>query len=319
MRKYFSLVLAFALLFATGCDRHEKPESVVPQEQGRRSFFGEYELEFPYSLWLRPTIDDDQLTGPGWNFTEPWNHRAEYNLNQRIEAFQIPEEILAVMSTRNLARTCYIYSYNIEYRTFTDEYYGLYTVLGRLNGWTELMQRESGIDELIHLLHELEFPAALDTSMEAALNPPLDYTEYPNPNYAYQHIRTLMYVIATAVDYERLSAEQIINLIDEVVIKLEDLLSKPELYGDYYADYFRFPYVLGAFIAWHYDSELSSSDLVVLENYLDEYSIENVIHYPGIPVRLYKDLYYEPDSEAINKAIEIIGRSLDRLYNSKGK
>lgn len=314
MRKFSALFgLGLCLFLLGACTKPVQPEEdpVLPGVEAAGQWISRYQEEFSCQFWPEATVEDAALTGPGWNFTEAWEKRAESqkSANWR-ETFNVSSAALTTMSTRNLARTCYIYPYNLDYLAYDDEYYGVLLEISLFNGWQELMRRKSAPEELLLLYAELKHPEA-----PGEFHTPLDYTEYLDAYHNYMSIEFLALVIATAVDYHRFSRGQAVRLAAEVERKLSDMAGNAEHYS--YLGHFRQEYLLGAFLACHYDDGLSEEDRKALSDYLDPYSLAEaygIAHLAGIPVRQdpATGLWYE-DAEAITQAMAIISSSLNRL------
>ena len=104
-------------------------------------------------------------------------------------------------------------------------------------------------------------------------------------------------------------------LAPEVIRKIENLFINQESYT--WQGHLRDPYLLGAFLAWHYDDSLSDEDCKTLANFLDPYSIAeetDMVHRPGVPVKKDPESgLWMPDEDAINAAATIIAASMERL------
>lgn len=71
----------------------------------------------------------------------------------------------------------------------------------------------------------------------------------------------------TAVDYNALSHEQLVCLSAEVLAKIDNIFSgEGETHS--FPNNLRFPYLLGAFIAYHYDESLSDHDANLLKGFV---------------------------------------------------
>lgn len=311
MRKTSALLALGLCLFLLGACAKPVRDGEEEGVAAARQWISRYQEQFTCRFWPEATVDDATLTGPGWNFTEAWENRAESQQSADWRAtFNVFSAELAAMSTRNLARTCYIYPYNFDYLATEDDYLGVLAVISNFNGWQELMRRKSAPEELLLLFEELRHPV-----VPGDYHTPLDYTEYLDDYHNYMGIEFLSLVIATAVDCHKFSRGQAARLAAEVERKLSDLAGDSELYS--YTGHLRQEYLLGAFLACHYDDGLSGTDRQVLSNYLDPYSLTEeygIVYRPGIPIRLdpASGLWYE-DAEAINKAMAIISSSLNRL------
>lgn len=277
----------------------------------RQRWFPPYAEKVGAALWPDQLLEDMNLTGPGGNFEQAWARRTEAHGKEELVAlFNLPEAELAAMSTRNLLRTCYIHPYNGELLAYDNGYDGVVACLSQFNGWMTLMQRKSAPEELVRLYQELEYPVTYD-----GFYVPLDYTEYNNAAHNFGALCFLTYVLMTAADYHCFTRDHVRQLAPEVIRKVENMSAAPEIYS--WLSNLRIPYLLGAFLAWHYDDSLSGEDCKTLENFLDPYSIAEetgMVHTPGVPVRKDPESgMWIPDEDAINAAVATIVTSMERL------
>ena len=306
MKKLTLLLSVFLLVACTKVDR-PGPKDATP----RQRWFPPYAEKMGAALWPDELIEDKDLTGPGGNFEQAWARRADARDKVELMAlFNLPEAELAAMSTRNLLLTCYIYPYNGDIWFYDNDYDGVAACLSQFNGWLTLMQRKSAPDELVRLYRELEYPATYD-----GFYTPLDYTEYNDPTLNFGTLGFLTYVLMTAADYHRFTRDHVRLLAPEVIRKIENLFINQESYT--WQGHLRDPYLLGAFLAWHYDDSLSDEDCKTLANFLDPYSIAeetDMVHRPGVPVKKDPESgLWMPDEDAINAAATIIAASMERL------
>ena len=147
------------------------------------------------------------------------------------------------------------------------------------NCYRELMQRKSGALELLNLYCELEYTAT-DFSLNA-----------------------LSLFLMTAVDYNALNQVQLARLSTEVFNKIDNILT---IEGDtlVFSKNLRFPYLIGAFMAYHYDASLSEDDVNLLKDF---------ITVTGIPLIKINEVTLT--TEDISRATMIISQSLERMEN----
>lgn len=155
----FWVLLATVLVLATACPEID-PEPIDPEpDTAYTQLLTTYESWIDYKPWQVRSVSDENLTGPGGNFQYWWEHRTEANGALELWAMcALSNEQLSTMSTRNLARTVYLYPYGMEYEAFDNPYLGILLEMGRFNGTRELMQRKSGASELLHLYTEVHYP-----------------------------------------------------------------------------------------------------------------------------------------------------------------
>ncbi|MBQ3323592.1 MAG: hypothetical protein IJG81_01980 [Muribaculaceae bacterium] len=80
-------------------------------------------------------------------------------------------------------------------------------------------------------------------------------------------LNALSLFLMTAVDYNALNQEQLARLSAEIFNKIDNLIAVDGgVHGGahYYLDRLQFPYLLGAFIAYHYDASLSDEEVTLL-------------------------------------------------------
>jgi len=80
------------------------------------------------------------------------------NLEEMQKAAQIPEHLLKVMSTENLAKTCLNYPLFFIYTAYNNEIDGIKVIMNSFNGFIELKKRTDAAHELIKLYSSLEVP-----------------------------------------------------------------------------------------------------------------------------------------------------------------
>ena len=114
-------------------------------------------------------------------------------------------------------------------------------------------------------------------------------------------LNALSLFLMTAVDYNALNQEQLARLSAEIFNKIDNIIdvegSTPVFYSN-----LRFPYLLGAFVAYHYDASLSDDDVTLLKNFI---IVTGVSQYKVNGVSL--------TNEDISHATMIISQSLERM------
>ena len=301
-------MVAATMIVATGCpeiDPDPEPEPEIDYTQ----LLSQYESLIDYKPWQVRPVSDENLTGPGGNFRYWWEHRTEANGAAELWAmYSLSDEQLATMSTRNLARTVYLYPYGFEFTAFKNEYNGILLEMGRFNGTRELMQRRSGATELLRLYTEVRYPH----SGELSYYIPLDYTEYLDEGSFLPRIHYLTFLIITAIDYGCFTSDEVRILAGAVEEKIKDVLS--DTYETYsWVGSVRFPYVLGAWTAFRYDLTLSDEQRNILRKFIDP-MFNPSLYSTGVPLILDQEKNaWVLDTIMVSDASKIIIDSLARL------
>ncbi|MBR0025424.1 MAG: hypothetical protein IJP59_12570 [Muribaculaceae bacterium] len=118
-------------------------------------------------------------------------------------------------------------------------------------------------------------------------------------------LNALSLFLMTAVDYNALNQEQLARLSAEIFNKIDNLIAVDGgVHGGahYYLDRLQFPYLLGAFVAYHYDASLSDDDVNLLKAFI------TVTGLPGFSV---KGVIIT--AEEVSQATLIISQSLERM------
>lgn len=306
--------LLLVMAVTTACPAIEEPE---PEEQAApdKQILAQYENKIDYTPWPAQTKADAGLTGPGGNFSYWWEHRTEANGAQALwDLCRLTDQQLTTMSTRNLARTVYMYPYGFEFQAVSlNTYVGILVEMGRFNGTRELMSRASGAAELLRLYQEVHYPdhAPAGTFTE------LDYSEYLGENTAYRAMPYLSFLLISAVDYGRFQREEVPVLARAVADKIEEILTivndgGTELYS--WPGNIRFPYVLGAFVAYRHDASLTDKERRDLLAFVD-YASNPMLDSPGMPYLLDAETNtYVMNKELVSEATRIVAQSLARLH-----
>lgn len=304
-------LLLLTMVLTTACPSIE-PEPEPEPNDGYVQLLSRYEALVDYTPWPAETKPDANLTGPGGNFSYWWEHRTEVSGAEALWGLcRLKDEQLATMSTRNLARTVYLYPYGFEFDAFPDSYNGIFLEMGRFNGTQELMRRSSGAAELLHLYQEVHYPQKAPGTYI-----PLDYTEYLNESLAFVKLPYLSFLLITAVDYGRFQPQEIRTLANAIANKMEEIAAanaanNNELYS--WIGNVRIPYVLGAFVAYRYDAALREKERYDLRSFID-YSFNPYLDAPGLPLKLdTSQNVWVLDQDLISKITEIVSTSLLRL------
>ena len=265
------LLLAMMTLMAMAACTTDEPEVQQPTDYDNNQDLPmfEYDRTKDFAFWPTPTIDDSQLTGGGYDFAYWWQHKAEAGTIEQLMAMcNIPKDTLKAMSTRNLAITCSNYPYNATFSACNDEYKGFLGTILHFNGYAELMKRNSGLQATLDLYAELD-----GRTME------ISFTRF----------QPWTFFVCTAVDHKMLSIQQVARLAPVVTSRFSDETESFNL---------AFSYLLGAFIAYHYDNTLPDEQLYLLKAYLQFECM-----HPGL-------------SKPVDRISTIIESSLNRLANA---
>ena len=93
-----------------------------------------------------------QTETASWDFpvkpgSEEW--KSFTTSQQKIDACQIPQEILETLSSKELVEICFNYPFLFGFYMYNYERAGISAMLKGFNGFEELSKRKDGIDELI--------------------------------------------------------------------------------------------------------------------------------------------------------------------------
>ena len=278
------MLFAAITVMMTACDKNDEPLNRTQFEIERETPVRATPLLAYYAqqhdgltMWPSTVVDDSRLTGEAGDFTYWQEHKNEAQTIEELMAMcDIPSDKLYAMSTRNLARTCYNHPYTFVYTAQNVIYQGFF-FMTQANCYRELMQRKSGAQELLNLYCELEY-----TTIGFQLN-------------------ALSLFLMTAVDYNALNQEQLARLSAEIFNKIDNIIDV-EGSTPVFSENLRFTYLLGAFIAYHYDASLSDDDVNLLKAFI------TVTGLPGFSV---KGVIIT--AEEVSQATLIISQSLERM------
>lgn len=263
------------------------------------ALFNGYEKQIGYTLWPVEKMPDSNLIGEGFSFDYWGEHKGEYHTSGELMALcEVPQGKLAAMSTRNLVLTCFVYPYNVLFNAYNNQYLGIMAAM-RANCWQELMKRETGAAQLLDLYCELTYPTSSITDFSTGLSY-LNYKEQAAKSLT--KLSALTLAMMTAVDSRAFTPEQLTHLAGEIFNKIENMLDADE--GIYsYSGNLRYPYLLGAFIAYHYDNALTPIELSLL------YDLTAFLGLPGYDS--VKNRYFTTWS--VVQALGIVVQSLERI------
>ena len=255
-----------------------------------------YERSFGRKMWTTRVVEDSGLKGKGGDYYYWEQHKAEASTMKELLALcDVPEDKLYAMSTRNLALTCFMHPYNGVYDLYDVLYESVFTMT-LANCYQELMQRLTGATELLNLYCELDYPKSKPVNTTAGLS----YEDYNKNTFEnILHLNGLTLFLMTAVDFNALNKEQLSVLSSEIFKKIDNIATADEGVYDYYT--MRFPYLLGAFIAYHYDEQLNDEEATLLYNYTG---------FSGLPGVAGGQSF---TSEDVSRSTLIIIQSLERM------
>lgn len=277
MKKILQILILTA--FAVSCAEKVEPETPGPETPGPETpcigeliyrgnaLFAEYEDKWlGYEPW-EMTKSAEGLSGEGGSFVYWWDHRTEAKTSDELHAMcDIPEEKLLAMSTANLVRTCYIYPYNADIAayfspgvSFLD---GIHYIMDNFNGYRELHLRKDAPQEMLSLYKEVWYSDWDGKSTEIII----DSRDYRKQSSICNGIASLSLIAASAVDNNRFTPEQIAELSEGVIRKIDEILSDESGTYSFFTAFF--PYLLGAVISYHYDSTLTQEQLDTLDEFV---------------------------------------------------
>lgn len=289
LTRYFTLIFSIAVIACTvSCEPEENKET----PSGLDALFTGYEEKWlDYPAWQMKK-SGEKLTGEGCTFYYWWEHRIEAKSSTELYAMcEIDNRLLSAMSTQNLVRSCYIYPYNGEiiaydspYASFLD---GIHYVMNHFNGYRELHNRKDAPLEMLRLYKEVKYSDRGDTFVVV-----LESKEYRKQGSIIGGISSFSLVLASAVDNECFTPVQIVELSKSVLDKIDEItLDQTGTYSFFTAFH---PYLLGAVISFHYDSELSESQSSILKKFIHDCN-RHPVEYSTI------DLIYKSVSRIANR------------------
>ena len=229
-----------ALVALTACTTDE-PEAQLPTDYDNNQDLPmfEYDRTKNFAFWPTPSIDDSGLQGGGYGFAYWQEHKAEAESVEAMMAMcNIPTDLLKAMSTWNLAITCSNYPYNAIFMAYNDAYKGFLGTIAHFNGYAELMKRNGGLQATLDLYAEL------DSRVQ---------------DISFTRFQPWTFFVCSAVDHKVLSNDQVARLAQVVTSRFNDGTKDTNL---------AFTYLLGAFIAYHYDTTLPDEQLYLLKVYI---------------------------------------------------
>ena len=301
--------MALALLALTAC--HDEPTPDEPDPPDTPAYvplegldptvplLNGYDRIVGYTLWSAEKTPDADLIGDGFSFDYWEEHKHEAQSFEELTALcEVPQDLLAAMSTRNLTLTCFVYPYNVIYNAYDNNYLGIMAAM-RANCWQELMKRETGASQLLDLYCELTYPTSAPQGHTAGLSY-LDYQACAAESPFLLNALTL--TLMTAVDSNAFTREQLTRIAGEVFRKIDNLNNADEGVHSYVGT-IRIPFLLGAFIAYRYDRSLTPLELSLL------YDLTGFQGMPGTDLATGR--VFTPEN--VETALNIVTRSLERI------
>jgi hypothetical protein len=246
-----------AMLSLTGCGDSKdepappfKPKDVTPNSR----LFASHEKSVGYVLWPEASIDDSMLKGEGYGYGYYYQHRAEAeSFEEMMVMCQVPKSVLNAMSTRNLVVTCFKHPFTMNYFAYNDEYYGLMVTM-TANCYQELMKRRSGRTELLDLLCDIKYGDPVSCRDSITFN-------------SFEYFAVLLCMM-TAVDCDVYEGTQIRQIANEVLNQIDDIIEYDSQHEGVRWYSMRYPYLLGAILAYHNDKELQESERELLYKFI---------------------------------------------------
>ncbi|MDR3226686.1 MAG: hypothetical protein LBT56_03335 [Prevotellaceae bacterium] len=197
------------------------------------------------------TIIWDYPVKPG---SEQW---ATFTTGQQMfEACQIPQNILNVISTKQLADICLNYPLFFEYIAFNNEREGIRLMIKNFNGLNELSKRENGVQELIKTYKD--FPILSQIQDVSSI----DYdTPYKLP--------FLELLLSDDLFLHKLSNNELVEFKKDVLNRYENKLKNMNVYS---VHNIKKTILLGAIILDKVDDAISSQQHDIIKNYIENYN-----------------------------------------------
>ena len=244
------MTLALALLSVSACTKDvEIPIDLGTENDPRVPLMP---IAEDVEMWPAPSINDDGFHGESYSYDYWMKHKTEaQSFEELIAMTNVPKDSLKNMSTTNLAWTCFTHPYNNNWFAYNNIYDGILSVMTTFNGYEELMKRYGGRDAVVDLYIKLGYKELGDNQEGKTLVSAYDLASW-----------TL--VVCTLADNNALNVAQRCRLAKEVLAKKHAIaLSHTDVFMGQ-----EFNYLLGAFIAYHYDYTLSDEKLVLLKSFI---------------------------------------------------
>jgi len=236
MKTKMIFLTMLAMIAMTACTTDEI-DTPTDYDSNQELPMFEYDRTKDFAFWPTPSIDDSGLQGEGYDFAYWQQHKTESDSVEAMMAMcNIPQDLLNAMSTRNLAITCFNYPYNPMFSTYNDEYKGFWGTIAHFNGYADLMKRKSGLQATLDL-----------------------YAELDQQSGSFGYYQAWTFFVCSAVDHKVLSNEQVARLAQVVSSRFHNATEGSNL---------AFTYLLGGFIAYHYDTTLPDEQLYLLKVFL---------------------------------------------------
>lgn len=174
-----------------------------------------------WGIFLFPFVINAQTKKEKWDYpikpgTTEW--LAFTTGQQKLDACQIPQEILDGLSTKELAEICQNYPLFINYMAFDDQKNGIRVVIKNFNGLTELEKREDGAMALMEIYANY---------LILTEHQPKGSKEYHTP----YRMHFLEMLLADDVFISQLSPEELSELGKIVLKKYVEKLENPHVYS----------------------------------------------------------------------------------------
>ena len=165
------------------------------------------------------TTDEKRTT---WDYpvkpgTEEWKKLKSYE--EQLSAYNIPNEIIKIISTAELVKICLAYPEWGVIDAFNNRRIGLNNMMSQFNGFQELFSRNDAAKELIKVYSSVD-PLAIGK----------DWTLLQKGNYSFQ-INCIELLLSHGMIIEKLDVQDTQTLLNEVVGKYNQKKQLPDVYS----------------------------------------------------------------------------------------
>lgn len=169
------------------------------------------------------------------------------NMEEMIDACQIPEDILRHISTENLIVSCMNYPLFFTYSAYNNELDGIKIIIENFNGLIELQKRNLAAEKLI------DFYSIMDI-------------ETSDLKYNTLHLGYIELLLTSGIIQDIFNAKNIEKLEEAASLKLYKKLSRPDVYSIFSVNK---SLLLGASIALQKGASITEKGKELLENFIN--------------------------------------------------
>jgi hypothetical protein len=170
-----------------------------------------------------------------------------------LEACQVPKDVLASLSTQELAEICLNYPLFFEYTSFNDERTGISVMIENFNGLSELAKREDGTRELIKKYKD--FPVLFQSPKQSVV---IDENLHKLP-----YLELLM---SNDIFISKLNSDECAELSKIVLKKYTDKVANMHVYSLYNV---KKTFLLGAVVI--NKQGRTSKSQTIIKRFIDDY------------------------------------------------